>query len=109
MAHITVGDLHDLANQRVAQQGNVKHYELNLRRRGLYDPMPPDWNPQPVGVPSQLNHGVQLGSVTFVGVPIPPTPEEVKQFGPPPGSSVIIPAPPLPPMPRRPPAPELKG
>jgi hypothetical protein len=82
---ITVGDLVcDLANQRLAQQGSAKHYELNLRRRGLYDALPPD-------MPSASSHvGIVAGQVTFVGLPAPPTREQRERLNPPPGSSQIL-------------------
>ena len=58
--------------------------------------------PQPVGTPAEDgNHGVQVGSVTFVNVPIPPTPQQAKTLRPPPGSNIITPAPALPAMPVR--------
>lgn len=79
----------DIAVQRMAMQGNMKAAELNLRRRGLMD--------GPLPSVDQPNQGQSSGySVTFVGLPKPPTREEAEQRRPPVGSNVIMP-PTLPP------------
>jgi len=91
----------DYSIQQRALDGSPKHIEAYLRMTGR-------WNdggygpPQPVGTPAEGgNQGVQVGSVTFVNVPISPTPQEADARRPPPGSNIITPAPALPPMPVR--------
>jgi hypothetical protein len=66
----------DFSIQQRALDGSPKHIEAYLRMTGR-------WNdggygpPQPVGTPAEGgNQGVQVGSVTFVNVPISPTPQE---------------------------------
>ena len=77
----------DRAVARKAIQGSAKHAELNLRRRGLYDPVPPELplEPPPGG------DGVKVGvHVQFVGLPTPPTPQQAEAMRPPPGSAMVV-------------------
>ena len=77
-------------------QGSPKFAELLLELCGLRD-----YDLQPSETPTNSNNGVQVGSVTFVNVPIPPTPQQAEALRPPPGSNSITPAPALPAMPVR--------
>ena len=75
----------DIALQRMAMRGNMKAAELNLRRRGLMN------GPLPAVEPP--NQGQSSGySVTFVGLPKPPTREEAERRRPPVGSNEVRPA-----------------
>lgn len=73
---------------RRGMSGSVKHAELAFQVGGLLE----------VSAPPGEGGGVHApGSVVFVGIPRPPTPQEAERLRPPIGSNVIIPAPQLPP------------
>lgn len=80
-------ELADRANLRMAMQGSAAHYELLLRRRGLYDQLPPDL---PLAGMPGAGPGIVAGQVNFYGLPAPPTKEQREAVNPPPGSNKIL-------------------
>lgn len=85
----------DRAVARRAIMGRPKDVEANLRRRGL-------WNDGPFQdvLPGDAAGAAAVANVTFIGLPEPPSPQEVRARNPPQGANWVIPAPALPPKPR---------
>lgn len=83
----------DFAIQQGALQGNAKSVEAYLRMTGRWN----DGGPLELGMPSAgaptsttTNNGVQIGHVTFVGLPAPPTPQQAAALNPPMNANYVL-------------------
>jgi hypothetical protein len=78
-----------VANQRQALQGSAKHYELNLRRRGLYNQGGPGAEPPhpagQVGATAVAQTGIHIWGVQGIM-----TKQAAEAVNPPPGSNAIV-------------------
>jgi hypothetical protein len=83
----------DYAVQRQAMEGRTLAIEANLRRRGLWDGPAVDLPPGTTGTAAGAS---AVASVTFVGLPAPPTPAQANAVNPPPGANYVYRPPQLP-------------